>query len=94
MTIEGLIIGGAFVGVAIGLMIPQPKVGCIALLVVPVAMFSYIALWQSMHPENIRSTSALDFMFGPLWPSLGGIAGYLVGSLLRRLFAHMKRNGS
>lgn len=94
MTIEGLLIAGAIFGLALGLMIAQPKVGCTGLLIVPVAMIGYLALWQSLHPENIRSTSALDFLFGPLWPSLGAIVGYPVGCYLRVLVARRKRKDS
>jgi len=93
MTIIGLLIGGALFGILTGLLIPQLKVGCTALLIVPVAMIGYLALWQSLHPANIRSTSALDFLFGPLWPSLGALAGFPVGGLVRLVVNRSKRNG-
>lgn len=50
-------------------------------------MVAYISWWQSQHPESLRSTSALDFLFGPLWPSLGAIAGFYAGKLLVSLDA-------
>ena len=75
-SIEGLLIIGLTIGLVIGLITRNTRVGCSALVIVPVSMIGYIAWWQSQHPENIRSTSGLDFIFGPLWPSLGALAGY------------------
>jgi hypothetical protein len=86
LTIEGSMAIGLGVGLLVGVLLPRPKVGCTALLVVPVAMIFFIGWWQGQHPENLRSTSGLDFMFGPLWPSLGAVIGYFVGAWLRRLF--------
>ena len=86
LTIEGSMAIGLGVGLLVGALLPRPKVGCTALLVVPVAMIFFIGWWQGQHPENLRSTSGLDFMFGPLWPSLGAVIGYFVGAWLRRLF--------
>lgn len=91
MTIMSLIIGGALCGVLTGVLIAPLKVGCTALLVVPVAMVGYIAFWQSQHPDLIRSTSSLEYVFGPLWPSLGAISGFLVGGLARFAVARIKR---
>ncbi len=85
----GSFIIGLVVGLFICIFLPRPKVGCLALLAVPLAMIVYIGLWQALHPENIRSTSALDFVFGPLWPSLGAIAGYLIGKVLGLLFCRL-----
>lgn len=76
---------GAVLGVLIGLLSPNGRVGCTALWIVPVATVAYIAFWQWQHPENLRSTSALDFLFGPLWPTLGASAGYVAALLLREL---------
>lgn len=86
LTITQLLVCGFVVGLLIGIVLPHPKVGCVGLLAVPIAMFAYIWWWQGEHPENLRSTSALDFVFGPLWPSLGAIAGYILGMWLRSLF--------
>lgn len=94
MTIEGMLISGAFIGLLIGLFSPSGRAGCITLWIVPVGMIAYIAVWQWQHPEKLRSTSALDFMFGPLWPSLGAVVGYVGGGGVRFLVRRLKRTGS
>lgn len=83
MTIEMLLLYGALAGLFAGFTIPNPKVGCVILLAVPITMIIYISKWQTTHPENIRSTSALDFLFGPLWPSIGAVGGFIAGMVLR-----------
>ncbi|WP_375287202.1 hypothetical protein [Sphingomonas sp.] len=93
MTIEAMLIGGLVVGLLIGLVAPDGRVGCAALWIVPVGMIAYIAFWQWQHPEDLRSTSALDFLFGPLWPTLGACAGYAAGLGVRGLCVR-KGNGS
>ena len=90
LTIEGSFAIGLAAGLLVGLAVQRPKLGCLVLLAVPVAMIFYISWWQGEHPENLRSTSALDFMFGPLWPSLGAIAGYYAGRWLR---SHLDSRG-
>jgi hypothetical protein len=82
-SIEGLLVIGLFVGVPVGLFATRTKLGCVILLAVPIAMIAYVGWWQGQHPENVRSTSGLDFVFGPLWPSLGAIAGFYAGRALR-----------
>ena len=77
---------GAAIGLIVGMVLHRPKIGCAALLIVPVAMIFFVSWWQGQHPENLRSTSGLDFIFGPLWPSLGAIGGYFIGRWLRTLF--------
>ncbi len=86
LTIEGWLAIGVAAGLLIGILFPRPKLGCFVLLAVPVAMIFFISWWQGEHPENLRSTSGLDFVFGPLWPSLGALPGYFVGIWLRSLF--------
>jgi hypothetical protein len=86
LTIEGSFAIGAAAGLLVGMILPRPKVGCVVLLAVPVAMIFFISWWQGQHPENLRSTSGLDFVFGPLWPSLGAVAGYFAGTWFRSLF--------
>jgi hypothetical protein len=86
LTIEGPFFIGAVVGLLIGFLISRPKLGCAVLLIVPAAMIFFISWWQGEHPENLRSTSALDFMFGPLWPSLGALGGNFFGRRLRSRF--------
>ena len=86
MTIEGLLIVGAVAGLLIGLTAGSQKMGCSVLCIIPVAMIFYISAEQAQNPESIRSTSALDFVFGPLWPSLGAIGGYSIGKLVRSMW--------
>jgi uncharacterized membrane protein YfcA len=86
LTIEGAIAIGAIVGLLVGIFLPSPKVGCFVLLIVPIAMIFFVNWWQGQHPENLRSTSGLDFIFGPLWPSLGAIGTYFFGIWVRSLF--------
>lgn len=83
LTIEGSFAIGAGIGALIAIATARQKVGCITLLAVPVAMFLYVGWWQGQHPENHRSTSGLDFVFGPLWPGLGALCGFYTGRLLR-----------
>jgi hypothetical protein len=86
MTVEAMLIIGFLAGFLVGLVFANPKAGCGVLLIVPIAMFVYIGMWQSLHSESIRSTSALDFIFGPLWPSIAAIAGFVVVRAAREFF--------
>ena len=86
MSIELLILCGFVAGLLVGVAVRKPGLGCLILLAVPVAMIVYIYWWQGENPDKIRSTSALNFIFGPLWPSLGAIGGYFAGRLLRPPF--------
>ena len=79
MTIEMLIFCGALLGVSVGFVAQNPRFGCVILLAVPAAMIVYTGVWQATHSEHLRSTSALDYIFGPLWPSLGALGGFLLG---------------
>ena len=83
MSIELLLFLGFLFGLLVGVAVARRGPGCVVLLAVPVAMFAYIYWWQGENPDKLRSTSALDFIFGPLWPSLGAIGGWFVGKLLR-----------
>ena len=85
LTLEGSFAVGFVAGLLTGLALPRPKLGCLVLFAVPVAMYAYVSQWHSEHPENMRSTSGLDFVFGPLWPSLGAFWGYFIGMWLRSL---------
>jgi len=84
MSIGMLILFGAIAGLLVGGFIPSQRLGCVVLLAVPVAMFIYVGRWQDAHPDALRSTSGLDFLFGPLWPSLGALAGFAAGQMLRK----------
>lgn len=92
MTIEAMLISGAIAGLVIGMMAPQERLGCLMLLAVPIAGFAYVWVWQAQHPENLRSTSALGFFFGPLWPSIGAICGYTTGRIGRSLMRPHQRS--
>lgn len=83
MTISVLLLCGVTAGLIVGSALKSHKFGCIFLLAVPVAMIIYISQWQAAHPENLRSTSALDFLFGPLWPSAGAICGFYLARWIR-----------
>ena len=85
-SIEGALTIGAIIGLIVGTFVNHRKLGCSVLIAIPIAMVVYICWWQGEHPENLRSTSALDFFFGPLWPSLGAVGGYYVGVFVRSLF--------
>jgi hypothetical protein len=92
MTLEAMLIFGGIAGLVIGLIAPRDGLGCLLLLAVPVAAFAYVWVWQAQHPENLRSTSALDFVFGALWPSIAAVCGYAAGRTARSLL--WRRNPS
>ena len=91
MTIEALLVGGSIVGLLAALLITNSRLGCAVLWIIPIAMIVIVIVDQQLHPENVRSTSALDFVFAPLWPSLGAIAGYAAGRLLRSVVARVRK---
>ncbi|KQM64923.1 hypothetical protein ASE75_07580 [Sphingomonas sp. Leaf17] len=93
MTIEMLLLAGALIGFIIGLALRNSKFGCAALWIVPLAMIAYVYACQSAHPESLTSTSGLEFLFVPLWASLGAMGGYVIGTSLR-YFLLAKRDGS
>lgn len=82
-SIEGLLVVGFATGLLVGLLNLPDKLGCLILTALPVAMVVYVAWWQGQHPESLRSTSGLDFLFGPLWPSAGAVAGFYVVKWVR-----------
>jgi len=83
MSIWSLVIAGCVFGFLVGISDAKRQVGCLILAAVPIGMIAYIGWWQAEHPENLRSTSGLDFVFGPLWPSLGALGGFFAGKLFR-----------
>lgn len=84
MTIELMLIGGFVAGLLVALAIARSGMGCALLLLVPAAMIVLVLIDQKLHPEIQNSTSALAFIFAPLWPSLGAIGGFIAGKALRR----------
>jgi len=83
LTIEGSVAIGFAIGLLIGSVAREQKLGCFLLFAVPAAMIAHISWWQGEHPENLNSTSGLDFMFGPSWPSLGALAGFYLVRAVR-----------
>jgi hypothetical protein len=57
--------------------------GCLGLLGVPLLTLVCLWVWHSLGPEKLHSTSALDFVFGPMWTSHGAIVGFGVGEFIR-----------
>ena len=95
MTIQFLVVVGAIVGLLSAILIRNARLGCASLWVIPVAMIIVVIVDQQLHRENVRSTSALDFIFAPLWPSLGALVGYAAGRLTQSAIKHVRnRNGS
>lgn len=82
LSIEATFLIGVILGILAGVLATR-KIGCLLLIPIPIAMFIYIGLWQDQNPESLNSTSALDFVFGALWPSLGALLGMWVGRYLR-----------
>lgn len=77
-----LLIAGLVIGVVVGVCLAKPVNGCGTLLLVPFAMIIYVYVCQRQHPENLTSTIALDYIFGPLWPSIGAVVGFAAGKLI------------
>lgn len=75
VLINAFLIGFA-AGLLVGVLLGQRRSGCFVLTTVPIAAIAYICWWQGQHPELIRSTSGLDFVFGPIPPSIGALIGY------------------
>lgn len=92
MTIQALLILGAIIGFVAAVLFANPRLGCVSLWIIPITMVATVIVDQRLHPESVRSTSALDFMFAPLWPSLGAIAGFLAGRLTRSFIAKARRH--
>ena len=82
LMLIGFLVGGVF-----GLTLSQKRLGCLSLILIPVGAFSYVAWWQNQHPELLRSTSCLEFLFVPIPPTLGALAGYGIVALTRALRA-------
>lgn len=85
MAIEAAFLISLIFGFVFGIKIGNPKLGCAALLIVPITIMVHIQIWQSQNPEVIRSTSGLDVVFGSFWPSVGALVGIAVGLTLKIL---------
>ena len=75
-VIWALLAAGFIAGFIVRLKVSGTAMGCLALLAVPAAMIGYIAIVHSY--TRLNSTSALDWFFAPLWPSLGAVVGFSV----------------
>jgi hypothetical protein len=82
MGIEGLIAAGAVAGVLASLF-PSTKGGCAVLLLIPLAMLVHVHLDLADPSRRPDALDALLYVFGPLWPSLGALGGFLTGRTAR-----------
>lgn len=76
---------GFVVGAGLGLLLASSRFGCLSLLSVPVGVWAYVSWWQSQHPELLRSTSGLDYLFAQFPPLIGALAGYGLVAVIRHL---------
>lgn len=82
-SIETLLIIGFIAGVVGGLLVGSKRIGCWTMGTVPIGAIVYVSWWQEQHPENIRSTSGMDFVFVPIPPTTGALVGYILVWLVR-----------
>jgi hypothetical protein len=76
MTVLVLIGSGALAGACFALIFGTRPIGWISLILVPIAAIFYVYAWQHNHPENLRSTSALDYVFITPVPLVGALIAY------------------
>ena len=87
-----LIIAAAAFGL-IASLYPNRRWGCAVLLMVPVAMLFVVHTELSEPSRRPDALDALGYLFGPLWPSLGAIAGFLMGRAARKLILSRRTRG-
>ena len=78
-----LILLGFIVGAGLSLLIRNQRLGCLSLIIVPIGAFAYVGWWQGQHPELLRSTSGLDFVFIRFPPLIGALAGFSLVAFIR-----------
>lgn len=83
MSFLALISAGALAGAMLAFIFGTRPVGCASLLIVPVLAVLFVGWWQDQHPELLRSTSGLDYLFIPPIPTIGALATYGAIFLLR-----------
>lgn len=83
VSVETLLIIGFVAGVLGGLLLGSTRIGCWTMAIVPVGAIGYVSWWQAQHPENIRSTSGLEFVFVPIPPTGAALVGYACVWLIR-----------
>jgi hypothetical protein len=71
-----LILIGLIAGGGLGLLLSSKRYGCWSLTLIPLSFVAYVNWWQDQHPELLRSTSGLEYLFGQFPPLIGGLAGY------------------
>ncbi|KWV95232.1 hypothetical protein [Erythrobacter sp. AP23] len=76
MSFLVLIGAGALGGAALALIFGTRRVGCASLIVVPISAVLFVSWWQNQHPELLRSTSGLDYLFVPPIPTIGALVAY------------------
>ena len=71
------------VGVTLALALSSKRFGCLSLTLVPLGGFAYVSWWQGKHPELLRSTSGLEYLFVQFPVLTGGLAGYALVAFIR-----------
>jgi len=82
-TIEGMVAVGFGLTLAPVLLFRLERVGCAVAAIVPIAAWFYAQYRiDSLPPETLRSTSALEMPFAALWAGCGSILGWYCGQLI------------
>ncbi len=71
-----LLLIGFVAGGALGLVLSSKRFGCWSLTLIPLGAIAYVNWWQGEHPELLRSTSGLEYLFVQFPPLIGALAGY------------------
>jgi hypothetical protein len=82
MEIGGWIGAGVPIGILASLF-PNRKTGCAVLWVVPIAMLVYVYIGLADLSRGPDALDALVYIFGPLYPSIGALAGFIAGRIAR-----------
>lgn len=84
MLSPGALLLIAFImGGCLGLGLRKWRFGCVSLLLIPIGACVYVGWWQSQHPELLRSTSGLEYLFVQFPVLIGGLAGYGLVAFIR-----------
>ena len=88
LSVPALLAIGGMAGLVMGALFGLRRGGALTLLLVPVGMIVYIANWQDKHPEALRSTSGLDYIFGPIPPTASALVAYGIACLIKAHLAN------